>query len=365
MELKEKLFQLAGHRIKVRLEAPWTFKELTQTQKELVEKLRRGEDIGIIPVPADRTEGLAFNEEIMGKEAMTREIWNTMSAEEKDAFRHSLDFEQYAPFEVEGGEPLYTLTVHSGVPESLEASRGEWKMVTAVDEILPFYYGYRHEGNTIYEFFPAVDVRAGYFVMSADYTRGDYYPCEKIGARTTLMQINTSLMIQFTFAAAALDTILLHASVTRLEGKAQLFFGVSGTGKSTHSRLWHEFVPESDLMNDDNPVIRFIDGKAIVFGSPWSGKTLCYRNVSAPVRALVRLEQAPENKISRLESLSAYASVIAAVSTIRWDHSVMDKIVPTVERVAMTVPCFQLACRPDEEAVRVCREAVMSLEQKS
>lgn len=365
MELKEKLFQWAGHRIRVQLEAPWTFKALTPAQVELVQRLRRGEDIGIIPVPADRTEGLAVNEELMGKETMTREIWDSFSAAEKEAYRHSLDFEQYAPFEVEGGDPLFTLTVHSGVPEGFEISRGEWKMVTAVDEILPFYYGYRHGDDIIYEFFPAVGIRAGYFVLNSDYTQGDYYPCERIGARTTLMQINTSLMIQFTFATAALDTILLHASVTRLEGKAQLFFGVSGTGKSTHSRLWHEYVPESDLMNDDNPVIRFVDGKAIVYGSPWSGKTLCYRNVSAPVRALVRLEQAPENSIQRLETLSAYASVIAAVSTIRWDHSIMDKIIPTVERAAMTVPCFQLSCRPDEEAVRVCMEAVMSVEQKS
>ena len=363
MEKREILFQIAGHRIRVCLEAPWSFRELTPAQQELVGRLSRGEDIGIIPVPADRTEGLAVNEELMGKEFMTREIWDTLSDSEKDAFRHSLDFEQYAPFEVDGGEALFTLTVHSGVPESLEASRGEWKMVTAVDEILPFYYGYRHEGRTLYEFFPAVGVRAGYFVMNSDYTRGDYYPCDHMGPKTTLMQINTALMIQYTFATAPLDTILLHASVTRLDGKAQLFFGVSGTGKSTHSRLWHEYVPESDLMNDDNPVIRFIDGKAMVYGSPWSGKTLCYRNVSAPVRALVRLEQAPENRIERLETLSAYASVVAAVSTIRWDHSVMDKLVPTVERAAMTIPCFQLFCRPDEEAVKVCREAVMSVEQ--
>ena len=68
MELKEKLFQWAGHRIRVQLEAPWTFKALTSAQVELVQRLRRGEDIGIIPVPADRTEGLAVNEELMGKE---------------------------------------------------------------------------------------------------------------------------------------------------------------------------------------------------------------------------------------------------------------------------------------------------------
>jgi hypothetical protein len=360
MAWNEKYYSLAGHIICVRLETPWTFKELTGEQKQLVERLRRGEDIGIIPVPADRTESLSVNEQLMGKEAMTREKWDTLSPEEKDAFRHDLDFEQYAPFEESASTPLLTLRVHAGVPAELEASRAQWKLMTAVDEILPFYYGYRLGGKTLYEYFPAKGVRAGYFVMNEDYSEGDYYPCERMGARTTLMQINTSLMIQFTFASAALSTILLHASVTRLEGKAQLFFGVSGTGKSTHSRLWHEYVQESDLMNDDNPIIRLQDGKVLVYGTPWSGKTLCYRRVVAPVRALVRLEQAPENRIERLDPLQAYASVVAATSTIRWDSSIMDKIIPTVERLAMTIPCFQLSCRPDEEAVRVCREAVMS-----
>jgi hypothetical protein len=111
-------------------------------------------------------------------------------------------------------------------------------------------------------------------------------------------------------------------------------------------------------MNDDNPVIRFEDGRLMAYGSPWSGKTLCYRRVVAPVRALVRLEQAPENRIGRLESLDAYASVIAASSTIRWNPVVMDRLIPTVERVAMNVPCFRLACRPDAEAVEVCRKGV-------
>jgi hypothetical protein len=49
---------------------------------------------------------------------------------------------------------------------------------------------------------------------------------------------------------------------------------------------------------------------------------------------------------------------VAAASTIRWDSSVMNHLVPTVEHLAMTVPCYHLGCRPDEEAVRVCREAI-------
>ena len=358
MNVETKLYRFGGHTIRVRLERPWTFKALTQQQLELTERLRRGEDIGIESVPADRQEQLSVNESLMGKEAMTREIWDTLDETERSEYRHALDFLQYAPFEVTEGDPVFTLTVRADVPAWLEESRPAWKMVTAVDELPPYYYGYTHEGKTIYEYLMTREIRAGYFVMNKDYTEGDYYPCPRIGGRTTLFQVNTSLMIQYTFATAGLSTLLLHASVTRYEGRGNLFFGVSGTGKSTHSRLWHDFVPGSDLMNDDNPVIRFEDGRCLVYGSPWSGKTLCYRNVVAPVNALVRLEQFPENRISRLEPLQAYASVIAAVSTIRWNHDIMSLLVPTIERVAMTVPCFQLKCRPDEEAVAVCKAAV-------
>ena len=359
MNAESRLYRIGGHTVRVRLERPWTFKALTEQQLELVDRLRRGEDIGIESVPADRQEQLSVNESLMGKEAMTREIWDTLNEAERSEYRHALDFLQYAPFEVPEGDPVFTLTVHAEVPSWLEETRPEWKMVTAVDELPPYYYGYTFEGNTIYEYLMTREVRAGYFVMNGDYTEGDYYPCPRIGGRTTLFELNTSLMIQYTFATAGLSTLLLHASVTRYQGRGNLFFGVSGTGKSTHSRLWHDFVPESDLMNDDNPVIRFEDGQCLVYGSPWSGKTLCYRNVVAPVNALVRLEQYPLNQIERLQPLQAYASVVAAVSTIRWNHDIMSLLVPTVERVAMTIPCFQLKCRPDEEAVQVCKNAII------
>jgi hypothetical protein len=219
--------------------------------------------------------------------------------------------------------------------------------------VLPFYYGYRFGGKTLYEFFPAEGVRAGYFVMSGDYSEGDYYPCAKMGARTTLMQINTSLMIQFTFATAALSTILLHASVTRLEGKAQLFFGVSGTGKSTHSRLWHEYVPESDLMNDDNPVIRIVDGIATLFGSPWSGKTPCYRNIQAPIGAITQLKQAPHNTIRKETVVEAFASILPSCSIMKWDKRIYSGICDTVKTIIETVPTYYLENLPNEDAVKL------------
>ena len=360
MHGSSKTYRIGGHLIRVALCHPWTFKALTDEQKTLVETLRSGGDLGIRPVPADRWEELSGNETAMGKQQMTREKWDAMGEAERDAFRHDLDMLQYAPFEVETAEePLFSLTVGGEEPAWLaEVLQGT--PVVSVDETLPAYYGYRYEGRTVYAFYPQQERCAGVFVQEPDFRSGTYYPQKGFGARTTQMQVNTSLMIAYTFATAALDTILLHASVIRHRGAAQLFFGVSGTGKSTHSRLWLENVPGCDLMNDDNPIIRFTPAGATVYGSPWSGKTLCYRNVQAPVRALVRLEQAPENRIERLQPIQAYASVIAAVSTIRWDSAVMDHLIPTVEKAATRILCFRLGCRPDADAVEVCKNAIES-----
>lgn len=87
-------------------------------------------------------------------------------------------------------------------------------------------------------------------------------------------------------------TIKMHASVIEKGGKALVFLGKSGTGKSTHSRLWQEFVPGCQLLNDDEPIIRVMeDGSARVFGAPWSGSTACYKNACAQVSSFVRLYQ--------------------------------------------------------------------------
>lgn len=89
------------------------------------------------------------------------------------------------------------------------------------------------------------------------------------------------------------EAIAIHSSTIECEGRAVLFLGESGTGKSTHTRLWQEHIPGARLLNDDSPIIRMYQGQATAFGSPWSGKTPCYRNISRPIAGIVRLSQAP------------------------------------------------------------------------
>ena len=122
-------------------------------------------------------------------------------------------------------------------------------------------------------------------------------------------------VIMMLYALTALDTnaLLIHASVIEHGGKGYIFQGKSGTGKSTHSRLWLKYIPDTTLLNDDNPVVRLMpDGTVRVFGTPWSGKTPCYINRSVPVGAFVRLFQALENKIERMQPPLSGASIIGS-----------------------------------------------------
>ena len=58
--------------------------------------------------------------------------------------------------------------------------------------------------------------------------------------------------ILFNIAALPLGAVAFHSSVIRYRGRGVLFLGESGTGKSTHTRLWREHIPGAELLNDDS-----------------------------------------------------------------------------------------------------------------
>ena len=175
-----------------------------------------------------------------------------------------------------------------------------------------------------------------------------------------MFAINNGLMLLYAFCSAPLGTLEMHASMTGNSGKAFLFLAKSGTGKSTHSSLWLEHIPGSELMKDDNPIVRaWPDGRVIAYGSPWSGKTPCYRNVEAPVGAFVRIRRSPENKITPLGTLEAYALLYSSSSGFKADKTIADGLHATLDQIVSTTPSYVLDCRPDEEAARVCAAEVL------
>ena len=176
--------------------------------------------------------------------------------------------------------------------------------------------------------------------------------------KATRFALDNAMMMLFALSTATLGTLEIHSSVTLWNGKGYAFLGKSGTGKSTHSRLWKENIPGCELLNDDNPIIRIIDGQARIYGSPWSGKTPCYKNLSAPLGAVVRISQSPENKIHRLSVVEAYASMFSSCSAFREIKDTADGLHATLAELVSKVPMYLLDCRPDAEAAHLCHSTV-------
>ena len=175
-----------------------------------------------------------------------------------------------------------------------------------------------------------------------------------------------SSMLRILYAQAALvrDAVSVHASCVSLEGRGYLFLGPSGTGKSTHARRWLEAFPGCHLLNDDNPVLRVEDGTVTAYGTPWSGKTPCYRNEYAPVAGIVRLQQSPQNRFTPLCGPEAFAALLPSCSAIRRDARLQDALHDTLVRVAGLVPVGRLECLPDTEAARLCLEELNQIIQQ-
>lgn len=154
------------------------------------------------------------------------------------------------------------------------------------------------------------------------------------------------------------DAIAIHSSTIVYRDSAVLFLGESGTGKSTHTRLWRENFKGARLLNDDSPIIRHIAGKeAVAYGSPWSGKTPCYKDERYPIRAICRLSQAPHNRIRRLGAIEAIGALLPSCPpAFAHDHALQDALCAILSRIISSVAVYRLECLPDADAARLsCR----------
>ena len=349
-EMQTRSYTVAGQTFTVALEEPWHFMEYTPVVAERIRRAAAGEVLGITPVRA-------------GDDVPARTYVTAKEDLPADMDRYTLDFSQYEPFAEQGqAESLFTLRVRAAYPQWLEEvlqDRSVLQEILRVDNQLPWYYIFRlPDGRTLYEFEPTPGKIAGYLVVDKGDRDADYFPAPNLGPYSTMHQISTVLMILYTYNTALNGTLLMHASTVRFQGKAYVFLGTSGTGKSTHSRLWLKHIEGSELLNDDNPVIRVTGKDVRVYGSPWSGKTPCYRKVEAVIGGIVRLEQAPKNEVQKIAGIKAYANVIASAASIRWRKDIMDALSKTAEAVVTLSPCWHLKCLPDADAALTCKQAV-------
>ncbi len=257
----------------------------------------------------------------------------------------------YAPFKVgqsDNQDVLFYVSIVQGEPVSYVE---EWRQDEEGQDTI---CGHTEDGNPVFEF-RFGGKTAGWLVCTPGYRSGILH----LSGLHSKAALDNALMILFAMASACTGTVLFHSAVVSLDGRGYMFLGKSGTGKSTHARLWLQNIPGTELMNDDNPAVRVKpDGTAVVYGTPWSGKTPCYRNVSAPLGGIVLLSQAPYNKIVRLKGIGAYAAVVPSISGKRWDARIADGLHETENALATYIPVWHLDCLPDADAALKCKETI-------
>ena len=151
---------------------------------------------------------------------------------------------------------------------------------------------------------------------------------------------------------------VFHSSSVCYNGSGLAFSAKSGTGKSTHTKLWIDNFEGSFILNDDTPIITL--GKDDIFylcGTPWAGTTGINRNVTVPLKALVFLERGIENSIVKMSPPDAMGLFFEGIKSPLTDN-MLSNVLDTLNKLFMRVPVYKLKCNMDPEAAFVARDEI-------
>ena len=216
--------------------------------------------------------------------------------------------------------------VHEYCKEYKSDSEPDFTVVTTINDIE--YEKKRSASNDIYEGKSVVEYNDGYLEELAVY--------RKIAEK----------MPEY-------DTFLFHGSAVAVDGQAYLFTAKSGTGKSTHTRLWRKLLGERAVMvNDDKPLIRADERGVVVFGTPYNGKHRLGNNISVPLKAVCILERSEKNHIRQITKSESYATILQ--QSYRPDNvAALSKTLILIDKMSEQVAFWRLGCNMELEAADI------------
>lgn len=198
---------------------------------------------------------------------------------------------------------------------------------------------------------------AGYLAKEASEPeitiRQEYYRAECWPNLTPEQMEYMESGVQFYYQLLHYNGLMLHASAAALGGRAYLFSGPCGRGKSTHTHLWQQTFGEAvQVFNDDKPALRRLDGRWYAYGTPWCGKDGINLNQKWPLGGICFLEKAQENRIRRLSPAEALPLILAQ-TTYRLSPQYMELLLASLDSLLREIPVFLLENRPEEAAARL------------
>lgn len=155
------------------------------------------------------------------------------------------------------------------------------------------------------------------------------------------------------------DGFYIHASAVAVDGRAYLFSGSSGTGKSTHTHFWKMLFDEkAKIFNDDKPALRYIDGVWYAYGTPWCGKDGININMKVPLAGICFLKQGSENKMRLLTKQETLAYILPQVFSKFDKVELLDMQLAHLDIILRQIPVFELENRPEPAAAQLSYETM-------
>ena len=152
--------------------------------------------------------------------------------------------------------------------------------------------------------------------------------------------------------------MMFHGSAIAVDGECYIFTALSGTGKSTHTRLWREYFGDRAVMvNDDKPIISVTEKGVFVHGTPWNGKHNLGSNITVPLKAVCILERAEDNSIASITKREAFPMLYQQTYKPK-DPVLLYKTINLIERLADGVGLYRLGCNMDISAAKVSYEGM-------
>ncbi|MDU1891685.1 MAG: hypothetical protein E6767_13435 [Dysgonomonas sp.] len=234
--------------------------------------------------------------------------------------------------------------------------------ITQLTNINKIYYSkildikhsfFEHKDGFLYEMYKLDGSKIVSIIYNAESNNVLMSPC------CCELSLKYAMWVAYTLSAIKMKVLPMHASSIVKDSGAVLFLGESGTGKSTHTRLWLQYIENSYLLNDDSPLLRIENNEIFIYGSPWSGKTHYYSRESFPLKAIVRLSQFPENRMILPNKLVSIGAIQPSFPPFfAYNEQFSEKIIQTIDKIINEIPVYELKCRPDKQAAETAYAAI-------
>lgn len=185
----------------------------------------------------------------------------------------------------------------------------------------------------------------------------------KSNGKSSLGQLeNYAFSTAFSRKALRFNTMLIHSSALIYNDGAYLFSANSGVGKSTHTKLWLQaFGDKVHIMNDDKPVVRLYENKAIVYGTPFDGGSGIAMNESYPLKAIIFLERGDYNSV-RVPDYKEIINNLYFQTAHMVNFELAEKMLVNIEKLLDLSDFYILTCNMNISAVFTAFECIVNNE---